>query len=146
GGVSRRDSANHLVRLEEERRGNGEPQGLRGFEVDDQFVLRRLLHGEVGGVSALQYLVYDSRGTTIHLGGGRPIREQATSFREGPPSPYHRHPVVERKAGNLPSRLVRKRTRRVERIDRVRVRPDRGEDPLREFLTPLHIEESERQA
>lgn len=88
-----------LVRQQEEVRGYREPQGLRGFEVDDQLVLRWLLHGKVGGLSTLQYLVDKSRGTTNHLGDGRPIREQAASFRLVPPYPYRRQPVLERKVG-----------------------------------------------
>ena len=35
GGVSRRGSSNHLIDLEEKRRGDGEAQGLHGLEVDD---------------------------------------------------------------------------------------------------------------
>src|SRR2546422_3281248 len=34
----------HLVRLEEDGRGDGEPQGFRGLEIDDQLELRGLLH------------------------------------------------------------------------------------------------------
>jgi hypothetical protein len=33
-GISRRGSANHLVRLEQQRRGECEPQGLSGLEID----------------------------------------------------------------------------------------------------------------
>src|SRR5712691_11000273 len=35
----------HLVRLYQERRGERDPEGLGGLEVDDQLELRGLLHG-----------------------------------------------------------------------------------------------------
>ena len=41
--VSRRNSANHLVRLEEERRGKGEAQVRRDLEIDHQLELCGLL-------------------------------------------------------------------------------------------------------
>src|SRR5215471_6093870 len=44
----------HLVRLEEERRGYRQSEVLGGLEVDDQLELRGLLHGEVGGLGPLQ--------------------------------------------------------------------------------------------
>ena len=56
GGVSRRGSANHLVRLEEEGRGNREAERLGRLEVDDQLELRRLLHGQVGGLALSGFL------------------------------------------------------------------------------------------
>src|SRR5262249_52628836 len=39
--------SDHLVRLEEERRGNREAERFGGLEVDDQLELRGLLHGQV---------------------------------------------------------------------------------------------------
>jgi len=43
-----------LIRPPQHRRGNGQAEGLRGLEVDDQVELRGLLHGELGGLRALQ--------------------------------------------------------------------------------------------
>jgi hypothetical protein len=48
----------HLVRLEQERRGYRDPEGLGGLEVDDQLVLHGLLHGQLRGLGALQDLVH----------------------------------------------------------------------------------------
>jgi hypothetical protein len=48
GGVKPRGLADHLARLEEERWGNGEAEGLGGLEVDDQLERGGLLHGQVG--------------------------------------------------------------------------------------------------
>jgi len=54
-------SADHLVRLEEDDRGDGEPEGLGGLEVDDQLKFRGLLHREVSRFGAFQDLI-DIRG------------------------------------------------------------------------------------
>jgi hypothetical protein len=50
--------SDHLVRLKQERRGDGEAQFLRGLEVDDQLELRGLLHRQVGGFGSLQDAVH----------------------------------------------------------------------------------------
>jgi hypothetical protein len=44
GGIRPRGSAEHLVGLEEQRRGNGQAKLLRGLEVDDQLACGGLLH------------------------------------------------------------------------------------------------------
>jgi hypothetical protein len=49
-------SADHLGRLEEERRGDGEAQFFGGLEVEDQLELGGLLHGQVSGLGTLQDL------------------------------------------------------------------------------------------
>ena len=46
-------SADHLIRLEEERRGHRQAKFLRGFEVDDQLELHGLLYREVGRFHSL---------------------------------------------------------------------------------------------
>src|SRR5262249_27572597 len=46
-----------LVRLEQERLGDGQPQTLGGFEIDHQLELGRLLDREIGRLGALQDLV-----------------------------------------------------------------------------------------
>ena len=48
----------HLIRPLQERRRDRQPEGLGGLEVDDQLELRRLLHGQVGGLGTFQNLVY----------------------------------------------------------------------------------------
>ena len=42
----------HLVRLEEKRRGDREPERLGGLEIDNQLEFHGLLHREVGGLRA----------------------------------------------------------------------------------------------
>jgi hypothetical protein len=46
----------HLIRLEEHRRRNGETEGLRSLEVDDQLVLHRLRHRESAGLAPFRIL------------------------------------------------------------------------------------------
>jgi hypothetical protein len=60
-----RGSADHLGGLEEQRRGNGEAQGLSRFEVDDQLEGGGLLDRQVGGLSPVQ--------DAIHIGGREPV-------------------------------------------------------------------------
>src|ERR1700682_6683223 len=52
--IYRRRSLNHLVRAQQQWRRNGDPQHLRGLQVDDQLELSRLLDGEIGGLCAMK--------------------------------------------------------------------------------------------
>src|SRR4051794_19873856 len=47
-----------LGRLEEDGGGNGEAEGFRGLEVDDQLELAGLLHREITRLGAFQNLVH----------------------------------------------------------------------------------------
>jgi hypothetical protein len=71
-------SADHLVRLEEERRRDGEAQGLGGLEVDDQLERRGLLHGQVGGRSAFEDFVHVRGGTPIQVRTVRAVGHQGS--------------------------------------------------------------------
>src|SRR5215831_13172267 len=57
-GVSPRGSLDHLVRQHQEMRGNGEPKGLGGLEVDDELELRGLLHWQVARLGAFEDFVH----------------------------------------------------------------------------------------
>jgi hypothetical protein len=46
-------SLDYLVSAGQQRRWDADPQRLRGFQVYDQLELRRLLDGEVAGVSLI---------------------------------------------------------------------------------------------
>src|SRR6267378_525419 len=50
----KRGLANHLIRLEEERRGHGQVERLGGLEVDDELELCGLLYREVIGLGTSQ--------------------------------------------------------------------------------------------
>jgi hypothetical protein len=54
-----------LVSAGEHRRRHVQAEPLRGFEVDDQFVLGRRLHGKVGGLPALEDLAGIDAGPTL---------------------------------------------------------------------------------
>ncbi len=50
-------SPNHLIRPRQDIRGNRHADLLGGFQIDDELKLRRLLDGNVAGLSAFQDLV-----------------------------------------------------------------------------------------
>ena len=52
----------HVVCPPQNRLRNRQPDGLGGLEVDHQLKLRRLLDGKVGGLGALENLVYVNSG------------------------------------------------------------------------------------
>src|SRR5215471_6938693 len=58
-------SLNDLIRPRQQRGRDGEPQRLRGLEVDHELEGRRLLDGQVGWVCPLQEHVDIRRGATI---------------------------------------------------------------------------------
>src|SRR6266852_1434877 len=58
----------HLVRAGEDRRRDGEAQCLCRLQVDDQLELRRLLHGQVGGLGAVRYFIDVTADLTRQLG------------------------------------------------------------------------------
>ena len=52
----------HLVRLEEEGRGDREPERLGGLEIDAQLEFHGLLHRQVRRLGAFEDLVHKDRG------------------------------------------------------------------------------------
>jgi hypothetical protein len=61
------DLLNHLIRPLQERRRDREAERLGGLEVDDQFVLSRLLDGQVGGLGAFEDLVHVTGGAAVKI-------------------------------------------------------------------------------
>ena len=59
--------SDHLIRLEQECRGEREPERLGSLEVEDQLELGRLLHGQVAGLGALENLIHIERGAPLHV-------------------------------------------------------------------------------
>src|SRR5262245_58781583 len=71
-----------LVRPRQHRRRDREVEGLRGFEVDDQLERRRLQHGQIGGLGALQDLASVEAGLPIRVHQAGCVAHQATSLDE----------------------------------------------------------------
>src|SRR6516162_1422786 len=57
-GATKRSLFDYLVGGGKERRRNGESEHAGGFGVDDEFELRRLHHGQVRGLRALENTTY----------------------------------------------------------------------------------------
>jgi hypothetical protein len=57
--------------------GDLQAEGLRGFEIDHQLELGRLLHGQVGGPGAFEDPVDVAGGPSTQVGEVRPVRYQA---------------------------------------------------------------------
>src|SRR5262245_50717521 len=57
----------HLIRLKEERRGNGKAEGLGGLQVHDELKFRGLLHGQVGGLGPFEDLVHIGGRTAVEV-------------------------------------------------------------------------------
>src|SRR6266542_778402 len=70
-------SLNHLVRSQQQRWRDRQAEGLGSLEVDHQLELRRLLNGEVGGLSTFEDLVHVACGTAEIVGEFRAVAHQA---------------------------------------------------------------------
>src|SRR4030095_4232259 len=57
-----------LIRPQQHRLRDGQPERLGGLQVDDQLVLRRLLDWQVGGLGSFQNLVHVSSGAPEQVG------------------------------------------------------------------------------
>src|SRR5207253_9102801 len=79
----------HLIRLEEERRGDGEAERLGGLEVDDELELHRLLHGQVRRLGTVQNLVHVGGGAAEEVPKVWPIGHEPANFHTLPPEVHH---------------------------------------------------------
>jgi hypothetical protein len=78
-GVRCRVSADHLGRLEEQRRRDGEAQGLGGLKVDHQLEFRGLLDRQIGWFGTIENLAYEGAGAagqTFRVQGKSPTSQQ----------------------------------------------------------------------
>src|SRR5262249_34662907 len=83
----------HLVRLEQERRGEGEAERLGRLEVDDQVEFQGLLHGQVPRLGAVQNLVHIGGRAAVQVPQAWPIGQEPTRFHKLPPE-GRRWPLV----------------------------------------------------
>src|SRR5258708_22748944 len=68
----------HLVGTGEQRVRHSQAERLRGFQVDDQLVLHRRLHWQVGRLLALEDAIDVAGGEPVLLDDARAIGDQAT--------------------------------------------------------------------
>src|SRR5438105_14537667 len=78
-------SLDHLIRPEQNRLRNGHTDLFRGFQIDHQLELRRLLDGEIGGFTAFGDLVYIWRGAPVPSPTVLPIEPSSPRVREPVP-------------------------------------------------------------
>jgi len=67
---------NDLIRPQQQRRRDGEAEGLGGLEVDHQFELRRLFDRKVGGLGAFKNSSDVGSGAADIVGEVRPVRHE----------------------------------------------------------------------
>jgi len=73
-------SPNHSIRTHQHVRRDRQANLLRGLEVDYELKLHRLLHRQVGGLSAFQNLVYVSRAAASQIGSADTVSHKTSSF------------------------------------------------------------------
>src|SRR4029450_8686926 len=64
----------HLIRAQQHRLRDREPERLRRLQVDHQLELRGLLDGKIGGLDALKDLIHVASATPQKVGVVGPIR------------------------------------------------------------------------
>src|SRR5215467_10801449 len=76
---------------------------LRGFEIDDQLKLRRLLYREISRLSAFENLVHVSGSAPEQVAIARPVVHEPPVFRIFWPTVYCRESALYREVCNLSS-------------------------------------------
>src|SRR5882672_6838756 len=70
----------HLVRPQQQRRRDRQPERFGSLEVDGKFELRGLLDGQFARLGALENLVHVNRGAPGQVANGSSISHEATEF------------------------------------------------------------------
>src|SRR5215467_12632918 len=76
GRVGRAWLLDHLIRSQQQRLRDRQPQRLRGLHVDDEFELGGLLDGKIAGLGSFEDLVDENRCTPPHVGNGSPVGDE----------------------------------------------------------------------
>src|SRR6266498_1916406 len=66
-------SLDHLVRSNQHLLWNRHADLLRRFQIDDELELRRLLHGEIGGLRAFEDLIHIRSGAPVQVGNAHAV-------------------------------------------------------------------------
>src|SRR6266851_6332169 len=96
----------HLIRPLQERRRDRQAEGLGGLEIDDEFILGRLLDRKVGGLRALEDPVHVSGGAAKEIRIIRAISHQPASLCKLFRSRNSWKPMTNRELRDPPSVLV----------------------------------------
>src|SRR6516162_9905135 len=96
-------SPDYLIGLEEERRGDGQAQFLRGLQVDDQLELHGLLHGQVGGLGTLQDLIHIPGYALELVRTAHPIADEAARLHKWPDAVHGRQAARGRELDEPPA-------------------------------------------
>src|SRR5581483_2712992 len=81
---SKIESLDHPIRALQHADGNREIDLLRRFQIDDKLEFRRLLHGKIGGLGALENLVDVMRGALVEVDVVRPVGHETALIGELP--------------------------------------------------------------
>src|SRR3990170_1928946 len=102
-GLSGGSSFNHLIRPNQQRLGDRQPEGLGGLEVEHQLELGGLLDGEVAGLRALEDLVDVASGAAEQVGHAGPVGHKPPGVHSLSRCVAGREPVLGRQCWDLRS-------------------------------------------
>jgi hypothetical protein len=90
------DLLDHLVGADKDRAAHRDTERLRSFHIDHQFKLGRLLDRKIGRLGALQNLVYENSGPSVHFIFCAEISREPAIARKLSPGANGGYPVAER--------------------------------------------------
>src|SRR6266446_5649947 len=96
-------SFDDLIRTNQQRLRNRQAERLRRLQVDDEFELRGLLDGKVGGLGALEDLIDEVCGAPPQVSDIDPVRHEPASIYELPIPIHRRQPALGRKVRDTSS-------------------------------------------